>query len=73
MLWWSFCLVHCLYFANVTDDALGEVLDRLGRLLGVGYPAWAMVEQQALSSNATLVLTVIRQLCADVPASSLQH
>lgn len=34
------------------DDAAGECLDKVGRLLGLGYPAGALVEQLAQKGNA---------------------
>lgn len=33
------------------DDAAGEVLDKIGRLIGLGYPAGAKIEQLAKQGN----------------------
>ena len=33
------------------DDAIGECLDKIGRLLGLGYPAAPVIEQLALEGN----------------------
>lgn len=34
------------------DDAAGEALDKFGRMVGLGYPAGALVEDMALQGNA---------------------
>lgn len=39
--------------AQTVDDAAGEALDKVGRLLGLGYPAGAAMEQLARAGDAT--------------------
>ena len=33
------------------DDAVGEVFDKVGRMLGMGYPAGSLIEKTALKGN----------------------
>ncbi|HMS22479.1 MAG TPA: tRNA (adenosine(37)-N6)-threonylcarbamoyltransferase complex transferase subunit TsaD [Candidatus Levybacteria bacterium] len=53
-----------LYFKNVQeftwlggtrDDAAGEALDKIGRLLGLSYPAGPEIEQRAIKGIATKI------------------
>ena len=39
--------------AQTTDDALGEALDKAARMLGLGYPGGAILEQLARDGNTT--------------------
>lgn len=39
-------------FAQTTDDALGEALDKAARMLGLGYPGGAILEKLARGGNS---------------------
>ena len=45
----DFGVYHTL--GQTLDDAIGECLDKIGRLLGLGYPAAPIIEQLALEGN----------------------
>lgn len=40
-----------IWLGGTRDDAAGEALDKIGRLLGLSYPAGAMIEQLAMQGN----------------------
>lgn len=46
----SYFLIHTL-LGQTLDDAAGEVIDKVGRELGLGYPAGPVLEHMAKSGN----------------------
>lgn len=43
------------WLGGTRDDAAGEALDKIGRLLGLSYPAGAQIEQRAKQGNTTKI------------------
>lgn len=48
--------IHHTLLGQTLDDAAGECIDKVGRELGLGYPAGAAMEQLAKSGNPKKVL-----------------
>ena len=50
--WLNSKIFHYTILGQTVDDAAGEALDKLGRLLNLGYPAGPVIEELAKKGNA---------------------